>query len=688
VCGAGDVNGDGYHDIIVGEPLYTHEQPYEGRASVYYGSASGPSSSPDWVAEGNQRNCLLGEVSNAGDVNGDGYDDVIVGASNCSHGQIEEGAVFAYYGSASGLSSSPDWTAESNQGAASFGQSVATAGDVNNDGYDDIIIGAPKYDTYYTDAGRAYVYYGSFDGLIGVEETPKPRHYAYEIDEDMTLSISAPGVLAYDTEPGDDTRTAVLASDASQGTVTLHPDGSFVYTPDANFYTPGGYWGDSFTYKITDGISDSDAGRVNIIVNPVNDAPVAGDNAFTTSEDSELTIPVSALLSDDTDVDSYLSTLAVFSNVSHGTLMIPISGTSSIIYTPDADWNGSDSFTYRAFDGEDYSNLATVTITVEPVNDAPVAADDSYSTDEDVSLVIPASGVVKNDADIDGDSLTAVLVSDVSHGVLTLNTNGSFTYTLAANFNGTDSFTYRIGDGTTESNTATVTITVNPVNDAPVAGNDAYSAIEDRSLAVPASGVLGNDTDTEQVALRAVLVSNVSHGTLTLNPDGSFAYVPAADWSGLDSFTYKTYDGNSSSSVATVTITVIAGPTIESISAPTGSRGNTMKVTILGTGFSEAASISFGEGVVARILTIESPNQIAAEITVTRGAELGPRDVFVATPNGTCTLSGAFVVFVVEDQPSEQQPSDGPLVWVLIPVTLALAGLSFLMFYVMWRTAS
>ena len=126
---------------------------------------------------------------------------------------------------------------------------------------------------------------------------------------------------------------------------------------------------------------------------------------------------------------------------------------------------------------------------------------------------MPDSGVLSNDTDVDGDPLTAVLVSTTSNGALTLNADGSFTYTPNANFNGTDTFTYRANDGTGNSNLATVTLTVNPVNDLPVAGNDSYSVNEDTPLAVPVSGVLGNDTDVDGDPLTAVLVSTTSNGS-------------------------------------------------------------------------------------------------------------------------------------------------------------------------------
>ena len=166
VSTAGDVNGDGYSDVIVGAPYYNNGESDEGRAFVYHGSSSGLSANPAWTAESNQENAYFGtSVSTAGDVNGDGYGDVIVGAPFYSNGQTNEGRVFVYHGSAAGLNPVPDWTAESNQGSATFGNCVSTAGDVNGDWYSDIIIGAPNYDDTQNEEGAAFVYCGSAEGL-------------------------------------------------------------------------------------------------------------------------------------------------------------------------------------------------------------------------------------------------------------------------------------------------------------------------------------------------------------------------------------------------------------------------------------------------------------------------------------------------------------------------------------------
>jgi hypothetical protein len=166
VATAGDVNGDGFGDVIVGAPYYDSGETHEGRAFIYHGSATGLSTTADWTAEGDQAEAYFGySVGTAGDVNGDGYSDVIVGAPQYENDETDEGRAYVYHGSATGLSTTPDWAAESDQDYAWFGHSVWTAGDVNGDGYSDIIVGAPHYDNGDTDEGQAYVYHGSATGL-------------------------------------------------------------------------------------------------------------------------------------------------------------------------------------------------------------------------------------------------------------------------------------------------------------------------------------------------------------------------------------------------------------------------------------------------------------------------------------------------------------------------------------------
>jgi len=166
VTGAGDVNGDGYSDVLIGSSGFSGGEVSEGKAYLYQGSVSGPSSAPAWTQESNQADARFGiSVSRAGDVNGDGFGDILIGADHYENGQSGEGRAFAYYGSALGLSGSPAWTKESNLVNGMFGQSVSTAGDVNGDGYSDVLIGIPGYTNIETGEGKAELYLGSSLGL-------------------------------------------------------------------------------------------------------------------------------------------------------------------------------------------------------------------------------------------------------------------------------------------------------------------------------------------------------------------------------------------------------------------------------------------------------------------------------------------------------------------------------------------
>src|SRR5262249_43973384 len=216
--------------------------------------------------------------------------------------------------------------------------------------------------------------------------------------------------------------------------------------------------------------------------------------------------------------------------------------------------SGPDSFTYIASDGKGSTASATVTIDVTDTNDPPTARGDSFSVAEDAVLTIAAPGLLGNDSDPDGDAVAVNnIVSPPANGTLSWNADGSFNYVQNPNFNGTDSFTYQIADGRGGTDTATVTIEVAPVNDAPVAQNDTAGTNED----TPVSGnVLTNDTDVDGDTLSATLVSGPAHGALTLNADGTFTYTPIANYNGPDSFTYKANDGSADSNVATVSIDV------------------------------------------------------------------------------------------------------------------------------------
>jgi len=280
----------------------------------------------------------------------------------------------------------------------------------------------------------------------------------------------------------------------------------------------------------------------------------SADDYYVMFENHSLTVEAPGVLGNDNNLGGNSLSAMLVSGTSNGVLVLNPDGSFS--YTANPQFNGTDSFTYRVDNGSTTSNLATVTITVTAVNDIPVASNDSYVVMEDNSLVVDAPGVLGNDNDLDGNALTAALVSTTTNGTLNFNSDGSFSYTPNPNFNGTDTFTYLANDGASDSNVAMVTISVTALNGLPIATNDSYETNDGSALSVVAPGVLGNDFDPEGNPLAAILVTGPLFGAVTFNPDGSFDYFPVANFTGTDSFSYKVTDGGADSNVAMVTITV------------------------------------------------------------------------------------------------------------------------------------
>ncbi|ELB2105616.1 tandem-95 repeat protein, partial [Vibrio parahaemolyticus] len=289
---------------------------------------------------------------------------------------------------------------------------------------------------------------------------------------------------------------------------------------------------------------------------PVNDAPIAVNDVYSTLEDEPLIVPTSGILTNDSDVDGDVLTATQLTVPTHGSLSLL--GDGSFEYIPNPDFFGVDTFTYNLCDTNGLCDEATVTINVGAVNDAPIASDDNYTVDED--QVLNGDSVLINDVDNDGDTLTVELLTTVSNGELIFNSDGTFTYQPNENFNGTDSFTYQACDSLGECSSATVMITVSPVNDAPIANDDSYSTSQDATLTIPANGVLINDVDIDNDPLIVIDadVTSTFDGVVNVSSDGSFIYQPADGFAGIDTFNYTVDDGNGGSSSATVTITVEA----------------------------------------------------------------------------------------------------------------------------------
>jgi VCBS repeat-containing protein len=307
-----------------------------------------------------------------------------------------------------------------------------------------------------------------------VNDPPVAADDAYDAVEGETLTIDAPGLLAndHDVETNQDQLFVELVAGPTGGTFDFPGDGSFTYTPALG--TTGEV---TFTYRTSDDKLESNVATVRIQVAVAARPPVTTNDTYDGTEDTLLSVPAPGVLANDADPNHDPITASLASGPAKGTLTLHADG--SFAYSPNANAHGADSFTYRASDGALLTEVATVTIVIASVNDAPTADADSYSTNEDTALVVTAAnGVLNGDADVDGDPISAVLVSGPSHGTLTLHANGSFTYTPAGNYGGPDSFTYRASDGGLSSPVATVSLTVSSVNDLPtiqVAGGSCLS---------------------------------------------------------------------------------------------------------------------------------------------------------------------------------------------------------------------
>ena len=297
------------------------------------------------------------------------------------------------------------------------------------------------------------------------------------INEDSTLTVAAPGVLGNDTDADGDSLSATLASGPSHGTLTLEADGSFSYTPAANYFG-----GDSFTYTIGDGNGGSDTATVSITVSNVNDDPVANDDTATVDEDSSANaIAVLSNDNDGPDVGETLTITAIGTGANapqHGSASIGTGANAgSILYTPAANYFGGDSFTYTIGDGNGGSDTATVSITVTSVNDPPSFTKGSNQTvNEDAgaqSVTGWATNISAGPANESGQSVSFVVSTDngtLFSGQPSVGANGTLTYTPAANAYGSATVSVKAkdtGGGLDTSAEQTFTITVNPVNDAP-----------------------------------------------------------------------------------------------------------------------------------------------------------------------------------------------------------------------------
>ena len=399
--------------------------------------------------------------------------------------------------------------------------------------------------------------------VSGAEDAPVGADDSYSFNEDTTLSKN---VLANDSDADGDTLTITVTDRPSKGTLTESSDGSFSYVPNANENGS-----DSFYYTATDGGLTTGKIKVNLTINAVNDAPVATADTGSTSEDSVLNVSATGVLANDSDVDGDTLTVSSADTKSAKGATVKVNSNGSYSYDPTvvsdfqelhSGQSTTDTFNYTVSDGHGGTKSTSVTITINGAEDSPSAANDSYSTNEDTKLSVTTGGLLANDTDPDdGDTaiLTVALDKGPSQGTLKLNSDGTFDYTPNANYHGADSFTYTTTDGVTTPTKATVSLTINSVNDAPVATGDVYETDEDTKLSVNSTlGLKVGDSDVDGDTLSFTITGDPTNGKLTANSNGSFDYVPNANYNGSDSFTYKAYDGVAYSKEVTVDLTIHA----------------------------------------------------------------------------------------------------------------------------------
>ena len=454
-------------------------------------------------------------------------------------------------------------------------------------------------------------------GEPSINTAPTAQADAFTINEDGTVSID---VLSNDSDLDGDalTITAVdgqaiaegTSVSVNNGTVTL-TNGQLVFTPDANYNGPA-----NFSYTISDGVASSTASITGTVA-AVNDAPVAVDDSLVASEDTAVTYSATDLLGNDSDVDGDTLTIASVTSGTGGTAVLNADGT--VTFTPNANFNGVADFSYTVTDGTLISNTATVTVNVAAVNDPVVANDDSFSVNEDGSVSLNLLG---NDSAADGGLsiqsingtalIGGVQAIAVANGVVNVAADGSLTFVPAANFNGTISFDYVAQDIDGDTDTASVSINVDAVNDAPTGTDGTITLNEDSSHSFSADDFGFTDADLGD-SLQAVRIDSLpTAGSLQLNGAavnagqvialadlGNLTFRPAADASGdnYSALTFSVSDQAGQFALAPSTlsfdVTPVADAPIVTIELGAGSISTTTittaNVTTSGQGFSVSA---------------------------------------------------------------------------------------------------
>jgi len=402
------------------------------------------------------------------------------------------------------------------------------------------------------------------------------------------------------------------------------------YTPKENFNGS-----DSFTFKTNDKKLDSAAATISITVTVANDRPIAYSDSETTQEDESVSITLAG-----SDDDGDLLTYSVVTGPSHGSLK---GKAPRLIYSPNANFNGSDSFTFKVRDKRADSETATVSITVNAVNDAPTANNSSVITEEDKPVSISLTG-----NDPDGDLLTYIVVKGPAHGSLKgiAGTSPKLSYTPKSNFNGTDSFTFKVSDKTADSAVATALITVKSANDRPTAKDDSATTLEDKK--VSSIDVLTNDTDVENDKLKITSVTQGKNGSVGINSDNTLSYTPNENFYGADAFTYTISDGNGGTDAAAVRVKVEAvndAPTFTSTPVTTATVGKEYKYDVDATDPDIVDTLVYSLIIEPMGMTIDAATGLI-KWTAT-STQTGANDVAVRVADGSSTPASSTQPFTI-----------------------------------------
>ena len=395
--------------------------------------------------------------------------------------------------------------------------------------------------------------------ILSVNDLPVVTGETLAGDEDVILHIKPALLLANDSDVDTASTNAEPAQvlsitavgGAQRGSIALLADGTLQFTPESNYFGMAG-----FSYTVDDGHGGLVQGQVVLNLAAVNDAPDVVGESIAFNEDEIQTLAQNQLLANDSDVDNSHSDLRIVSveNATHGAVSLNLDGT--IRFTPELDYSGPAEFTYTVSDGSGSSAIGLASLEIAAVNDAPRLVGEAVALDEDTQARFTAAALLANDEDTDNSraDLAIVGVGNASHGSVQIVAN-EIVFTPDLNFSGPAGFTYVVSDGAGGVSQATVSLTFNAVNDAPVANNELLWGKRDVSYTLAQAALLANDTDAESPAnLHVSEVHSAQHGTAVLNADGSVRFTPEAGYAGRGSFDYAVQDPDGASSLATAQI--------------------------------------------------------------------------------------------------------------------------------------